>query len=429
MIDRLSSALATRHIFGFRASRHSHLLRGSTWLVVNVGVMALSGFLFWLLAARLFAQEDVGAAAGLFASLQFVTYATNMGLSVATARYAADRAPDVPVLMGWALVWTAGTSVVGSIAYLAIVRLPSGPGFLGTADVALFASLVVGTSVSVVVDMRLIAGRRAQMVMWRSLATGVARLILLILPTHVPVSTWLFVASAAPQAITAALALIYLQRLPDSGIRLWPLSPRTSEALRYASVNYLSLLASGAPAFVLPVIVITHVQSSAAASFYLAWSLTSTVFLVPPVIGQALLVEGVRDLATARSLTRTAMWLSGVLMALATAGALAFSGLVTFLYGPAYGAAATLWSVLTVGAVPWAITSSELSLARIRHDHVGIIAMTFSLGVTVLGLALVLMPLGAADGAAGAWVVGHWTTAALALLLGRRASRAIRNGA
>ena len=160
-----------------------------------------------------------------------------------------------------------------------------------------------------------------------------------------------------------------------------------------------------------------------AASFYLAWTLTTTIFLVPPAIGQILLAEGVRHFSTAREQTRTALWISGALMALATAVALVFSGLVTLVYGPAYRSAAALWSVLMLGSVPWAVTSSELSLARVRGDQLSIIAVTFTLGASVLGLAVALTPMGAADGAAAAWVAGQTIAAAVAVVMGRRASR------
>src|SRR5436190_1113007 len=48
-----------------RASGHRHLLTGSAALVLTAGVQAISGALFWLIAARVDEQTDVGHATAL----------------------------------------------------------------------------------------------------------------------------------------------------------------------------------------------------------------------------------------------------------------------------------------------------------------------------------------------------------------------------
>ena len=94
-----------------RAQGHRHLLTGSAVLVVGAAIQALSGAVFWLIAARLDPESIVGAGGKLFTSVLFVTYLAGLGLPVALARYAADRDPDSDTTFTWAVLATIGTSL------------------------------------------------------------------------------------------------------------------------------------------------------------------------------------------------------------------------------------------------------------------------------------------------------------------------------
>ena len=90
-----------------RASGHRHLLTGSAALVLTAGVQAVSGALFWLIAARVDEQTDVGHATALFTSVLFVAFVAGLGQPVAAARYAAGRTRDDHVLFAWGAAATA----------------------------------------------------------------------------------------------------------------------------------------------------------------------------------------------------------------------------------------------------------------------------------------------------------------------------------
>src|SRR3546814_11538244 len=84
-----------------RVSGHRHLLTGSAAMVVTVAVQALSGSLFWLIAARLDTQTDVGHATALYTSALFVAFLARLGLPVPVPRPAAGRPHAHPVPSAW----------------------------------------------------------------------------------------------------------------------------------------------------------------------------------------------------------------------------------------------------------------------------------------------------------------------------------------
>src|SRR3546814_10939465 len=105
-----------------RVSGHRHLLTGSAAMVVTVAVQALSGSLFWLIAARLDTQTDVGHATALYTSALFVAFLAGLGLPVAVARYAAGRTRDDHVLYAWSALATIVAAALVAAAYVAFVR-------------------------------------------------------------------------------------------------------------------------------------------------------------------------------------------------------------------------------------------------------------------------------------------------------------------
>ena len=95
------ASAAMLHGLRRRASGHRHLLTGSAALVLTAGVQALSGALFWLIAARVDEQTDVGHATALFTSVLFVAFVAGLGQPVAAARYAAGRTRADHVIFAW----------------------------------------------------------------------------------------------------------------------------------------------------------------------------------------------------------------------------------------------------------------------------------------------------------------------------------------
>ena len=158
-----------------RAQGHRHLLTGSAVLVVGAAIQALSGAVFWLIAARLDAESIVGAGGKLFTSVLFVTYLAGLGLPVALARYAADRDPESDTTFTWAVLATIGTSLLFGTTYVALFH-GSATGLLTEVNPVLgplfFAVMVAGAALSLIVDVRCMTARRWNLVLARITIVG-----------------------------------------------------------------------------------------------------------------------------------------------------------------------------------------------------------------------------------------------------------------
>ncbi len=402
-----------------RASGHRHLLTGSALLVITVGVNAVSGALFWLVAARTDTQTDVGHATALFTSLLFVAFVAGLGLLVALARYAGGRTRTDDVLFTWSCLATSAAAVLVALIYLRVAGAAAVDELREWSAIggpAMFIALAAGTALSLLADVRFMTQRRWGLVLGRAGVAAAARFPLLAIPVEGNRAIWLVICVAAPNALTGFISVAALPGLTGGRHRLSPWPEIGRQMIRYSAVNWISTLTYQAPSFVMPVIVLLNVDADTNASFYVAWGVANLACYVPIAIGQALLAEGGRDGAQVRSQVRLAVVLATGLMAVGFLLTVAGKDIVTSLYGEDYAEAARILPMLVLAGVPWAITSVYLTEARVRHNNAATVVITGVLSVCILGGAAVLVPRDGLDGATAAFLGGNLIAAAVAIV-------------
>lgn len=72
---------------------------------------------------------------------------------------------------------------------------------------------------------------------------------------------------------------------------------------------------------------------------------------------------------------------------------------------------------MVAGGIPWSVTSIALARARVLADSISIVVMTAFAAVSVLGLAMALVPSRELDGAVAAWCLGNAVASAVAVVL------------
>jgi O-antigen/teichoic acid export membrane protein len=405
-----------------RAGTHRHLLAGSAALVVGAAVQALSGAVFWLVAARIDTTDDVGRATALFTSILFIAYLSGLGLQVSLARFAPARDEESHAVFSWGVLATVSSASVVAGGYLVVVDTQATSALTDWHPVfgpLLFVVGAVGAALTLIVDVRWMTVRRWALVLTRITLVGIARFPLLLLPAGKHHTVHLFAVAAIPLVLTGVGGVLTMPKVSGLRHRLLPVPTSRRAAIRYSAVNYVSTLAYQAPQFVLPVIVLLSVDPDRNAAFYVAWGITSIVLYVPMAIGQALLAEGGKDGAELRGQVRVALVLTTSLMGLAAVVAAVGRELVTVVYGSDYGDAARILPALVVAGIPWAITSVYLTEARVLHRHVPTVLITGTLTVAILVPALVLVPDDGIDGATRAFLLGNVLAAVTALVCHR----------
>lgn len=405
-------------------SQPGQVVRGSLWFAVAVGVNAAGGLLYWAIATRVSSTAVVSQGGFLYACVLFVNYLTTMGLPVAVARFGPANTREVDTWFSWALIYTTVTSAAGTIAFVAVAGLAFPGGQLDAlwqwgvpAGLLLFFGYVTGQSFAVLVETRLVTLRRWGWVLGRVVLVVVLRLPLFLVPAVRSSAMGLLLVIAGTPALSGLIGAWILRRSTPRVRRgpLRPLPPGTRQVLRYATVNYVGMLAAMSPQFVFP-LVVGRYGPAEYGSFYVAWTIVTVVFVIPHTVGQTVIAEGARDLRRVDHQVRLGLGVALAIVGGLTAGAFLLGGVaIRQLFGEAYELAAVILPRMVAAALPWCVTALLLARARVRQDTVATVVITVGFAVATLVPASILAARSGIEGAATGWFLGNLLAAAIAV--------------
>ncbi len=154
----------------------------------------------------------------------------------------------------------------------------------------------------------------------------------------------------------------------------------------------------------MPLLVLSVLGAAANSSFFVAWTIASALEIASLNFGTSLLVEGIRAPGRLAELTRGILFRCGLITVCGAAAMAAGGHIILRLFGPAYGDASLLLTLLGTATIPISIVIVALTLDRIA-GRVGRVALTqLALAVLVLGISVPLMKKLGIDGVGFAWL-------------------------
>jgi len=377
--------------------RGNHMARNSMYLLLNTGLQAALGFVFWILAAHVFTTPAVGRATSLISATALIGYAALLGLNSTLIRYLPTSGHrDTLITTALLLVGSFGALLAFGYA-LAAPAFASSLAFLAHRPLFVVGFVLMGaaTAINLVTDAVFIAFRRAGVnALVDGGLGGVTRLLLI--PVAAGSGAYgLYCASVGgfAAAAIASVILIWTQlrvrpRLRGSVAVIRPL-------LRFSGANYLGGVLSLTPALVVPLIVLDRLGASDAAYYYVAFQLANLVFAAGYAVSQSFLAEGAHGEEELKFLTRRAARMLALLTLPACLVVLVGAPLLLDLFGPSYSNHGTgVLILLALAAIPVAAFSWLVTILRLRRQLVAIAVSNGVYAVAICGLTWVLAPRG-----------------------------------
>jgi O-antigen/teichoic acid export membrane protein len=385
-----------------RHARSSSLHRNSAWIMLTIVLTSALGYAYWLAAAHLFPPAQIGLANGLVSLMTITAIVANLG----TAPALVQRLPARKSIEEWSTTLSAsllGGAIAGALAgAVVLLALPLLSPALATArgEPLLDALFVAGTSAcicSTVLDYAFLAERRSSAMAARGAVFALVKIPLAVLPaialgtahgTTVIFGSWVL---GYAISCLAGVALLVPGLRPGFRLRLRGTLRELRRSGGALAGNYLITLGNALPLYLLPVIVVTRLSATANAYFYITWMVGGVFFMISSAIGSSLFAEGCNDPSRLATATRSSIRLTALMLAPAILLVLAAGETILALFGPAYASNGThlLW-VLTLAAIPDAVTNLYVPVLRVRRRLHAASALT-------LGMAAVAI--------AGAWIV------------------------
>src|SRR5258708_3562621 len=166
-----------RHFFS------KSLYRNSIYLILSTGVVAFFGFFFWIVNARIYTIEQVGAATTLLSIVGIISSFATLGLNNGLIRYLA-RSEIKNKKINSSLTITVIISVVASVIFL--LGLPHfTPKLLFLQSnifyILLFICFVVFATVNGLIESVFIAYRSSKFVFYKNIILSITKLLLPVL--------------------------------------------------------------------------------------------------------------------------------------------------------------------------------------------------------------------------------------------------------
>jgi O-antigen/teichoic acid export membrane protein len=271
-------------------------------MLVGSAASALAGYVYWTFLSRRFGASVVGevAALGAVAAVVSLLNAHSLGASI-LSRLPSLSPGSQRALLRAAVLLGGVLAALGAAVGWVLLLLGSDGSFLR--DPGLFVVFVVGVaaqSIGSTLDMASLALRSSGLAAVRNGASSLLRLPILAAFAAFLGAFGGLAAALLTSTIVSLLSVLWLVRslarvLPETGHPV-ALSDVVGELRRGAGAQTLVALGTGAPAQLLPALVVAFAGATAGGHFSIAWLVGSTCFMIPPMVCSSLLTEAARDL-------------------------------------------------------------------------------------------------------------------------------------
>jgi O-antigen/teichoic acid export membrane protein len=400
-------------------------------VAAKVAGMAL-GFVFWLLAARLFTRGEVGLAAGVVSAMMLCTQVAQLGVGSSLITHFKAHEPSPGRLIGsaWTLVVAASALAGGLFLALASAVLTQLDVVSGSPGYAvLFLVAAVGGTCGTLLDQISTALRRGDQALARNVLFGASTIAVLVAVVALGHggSSAIFLPWAVAAVAGCVLGALQLRAVLP-GFRPRPaLDGELSRRLvRTGIPNHVLTLSERVPGLVLPIVVLELLSAHDNAAWYAAWMMAWVAYIVPIQVGMTTFAEVARDPLRWPELARRGLQTSLAIGSIAALALLIVAEPMLSLLGPGYAAdGATPVRLLALAVFPMSLTYAYYAVCRgLGQPQAALGFAWLGVIVSVGAIAFVAQP-GGLSAMAATWVsvqtgLGAWAAWRLRRLLSAR---------
>jgi O-antigen/teichoic acid export membrane protein len=413
------STLTSRE--SLKAHLRMPLYTNAYYLIANMAASSVFGFVFWVIAARLYEPAEVGLASAAITAITLLASLSSLGLGIGLIRFLPDSNNKVKMINS---SFTLSGLVALFVALAFLVSLPLwSPALLSIRQHPLFLSsfvlFTVVMTITRLMEYVFIAERHARFAFFMGVIAAVAK-IGFVIALAAFFGTFAIFASVG-LALALGLAVAALLFLPKAEPGYMPVPAVWRGALTgmlsYSFGNYAADMLWTAPGMIFPLIVV-NIAPEMNAYFYIAWAIACILFIIPAGVSLSLFTEGSYNEDQLLSNIRRSLKLCLLLTVPAVALIIILGGRLLLIFGKPYSENATMClSVLALSTFPLVINYIFLTTRRVQKDIKGIISLSAAIACITLGLSYFLIGRIGILGVGIGWTVGQTIVAAAVLLV------------
>jgi O-antigen/teichoic acid export membrane protein len=375
------------------------LYRNAYYIMAGTIINSVLGFVFWIIAARLYSAEAVGFGSAIIAALGLIALFSELGLGIGLIRFLPTAGRNGNDMLNTSLTVCGSAAIIIALIFLSGLDIWS-PALLPVRqNTTFFICFVVAATVTTLQPLvtyhTFLARRDTRFIVFTNLIYRTLNLALAFLFAFFLNSAFGIVASTGLAVVIAlAVAVIWFIPVVQTGYRPYPKISKEviCELGRYSIGNYAGRLMLNMPNLVLPLLVVNTMGAEKNAYFYVAWASIFVLRVIPASIFDSLFAEVTNAAVSLRSNTTKSLKLMLLLALPAVLLIVIIAPEFLLLFGKSYSDNGTvLLRMVALSIIPWGINYLYISIARVRKGVSGVIIVSgVSTGLSV-GLSYFLM--------------------------------------
>jgi len=393
------------------------LYRNSIYLMLSTGVMAVFGFFFWMINARLYSAEQVGIGTTLISIMALISSFSLLGLGNSLIKYlpTSDKKNE-KINTSFMLVGL--TSIFISIFFLVFLKTFS-PRLLFVRESILFSLLfilfIVFSSLNIISENVFIAYRSSKFVLIKNTISSIVKLILPIFLVALG-AYGIFMSIGIATAVAFLVSLIFL-------ILRFNYSPKpiidrivVKIMTKFSLGNYIAGFIGGLPAMVLPILIINSIGARFSAYFYIDMMIASLLYIIPAATSQSLFAEGSYSERELKVHLNKAIKIISLLLTPAILVTFLFGKYILLVFGKEYSSEGVIFlQILAISGIFLSINYIGNSIFYIKHRIKLMILVNFIGASIILSLSIMLIHQNLLGIGVG-WILGQGISSVIYLL-------------
>ena len=384
------------------------LYRNSIYLMSSTLVMAVLGFAFWMINARLFTVEQIGLATTIISVMGLITGFSVLGLNIGLIRYL-PRAKEKNKKINTAFTLVAITTViVTSIFLIGLGKFSPRLIFIQESLILSFSFIffMVFAGFNSIIDSVFIAYRNTKYILAKNTIFSCLKIVLSFLFVGLGAygifSSWMI-------SLIIAISFSFFML-----IKKYEYKPKFAfydsiihKIGKYSFGNYVAGFIGGLPLMILPLMITNMIGPETTAYYYMAMMIAGLLFVIPQATTQSLFAEGSYDEENLKVQVKKAVKIIALLMVPGILITVFFGQYILLAFGKEYSTEGFRFlQIIALSGVFVGVNAVFGKILQIKKRVKEIIMINIFGAIVLIGLVYLLMDKGLL-GIGLAWVIGR----------------------
>lgn len=378
------------------------LYKNTFFMALSNFTNVLSGFIFWIIATRLYSIEDVGTATALISSIFIMISLSRLGFDFSLIRF--NNIYDKIKVFNTAIVVTTIASLIISIIYISKINIFSYNLLQNQrySYMSIFLIIVILASLVSITGIAFKAIRKADYFFFQNLITALR--VPFLIPLAFLGSFGIFCSLGFSFLFSAIFSLIYLNQSVKLNFKID--KQFIKESFSFSFENYVSSMFTTIPGLILPILVLSLSGEAEAAKYYIAFSIGSLVMIIPDALCASLFIEGSHGESLRKNVFKVAMGIYSFLIP-SIIFIYFFGDSLLFLFGKNYFNALPLLKLLALSSLFSSWVPIFVSIQNVRMRVKSVVIMNFLMFLLLIGLSYLFIIRFGIVGVGYAWIITY----------------------